>query len=54
MRRRTSEVGWELSDGPFVYWQGTIIDIELHYDQASETPETLASPDRGSESGGPS
>lgn len=27
-----AEVGWELPDGPFVYWQGIITDIELHYD----------------------
>ncbi|MEZ0077401.1 hypothetical protein ABH927_006787 [Planotetraspora sp. GP83] len=27
-----AEVGWELPDGPFVYWQGTVTDIALHYD----------------------
>jgi hypothetical protein len=27
-----AEVGWDLPDGPFIYWQGRITDIELHYD----------------------
>ncbi|MFF0174005.1 DUF6544 family protein [Micromonospora profundi] len=26
-----AEVGWELPDGPFVYWQGTVSDVVLRY-----------------------
>jgi hypothetical protein len=39
-----AEVGWELPDGPFVYWQSTITDIELHDDQIPEMSESLAGP----------
>lgn len=27
-----AEVGWELPDGPFVYWRGTVTDVALHDD----------------------